>query len=66
MILILDTALNILQTKNLENGDILNLCKTLFDLIGNFILKICDVGYKNLPSLLPVYFNLIFILFLLF
>ena len=56
MILILDAALNILQTKNLENADILGLCKTLFDLISNFILKICDVNFQNLPSLLPVFY----------
>lgn len=54
MILILDNILNILQSKNLENAEIVGLCKTLFDLINNFILKICDVTFQNLHSLIPV------------
>ena len=57
MILIQDTALNILQTKNLENSEIVGSCKILFELISSFIQKICDVTFQTLPALLPVNFR---------
>lgn len=66
MILILDNILNILQSKNLENAEIVDLCKILFDLINNFILKICDVTFQNLHSLIPVNILIIYYLNILF
>ncbi len=54
MVLLLEKYMTVLEKKNLDNKEIVDLCQNYYDLVTVFLLKISYVNFSKLAELVKV------------